>query len=126
MTQKPLSILLIGGEHRLQDGLRALIASLPQKPFIQIEKWGAETIHHVKEICPDLIVLNADAPDVSSLEVLKKIKLMNSHTRCIILVDTIDEIPSALQAGADSAILRGFSSSEFFGILNKMIAETIP
>jgi len=123
MSQSSISIFLIGGEQRLQDGLRALVASLPQKPLLKIEKWGGEAILHAKEACPDLIILNADPPDITSLEIIKKIKLINGYTRCIILVDSIEEIGIALQTGADSAILRGFSSSEFFGVLNKMISE---
>ena len=90
MSQKSISIFLIGGEYRLQDGLRALVASLPQRPSVQIEKWGGEAILHAKEACPDLIILNADPPDISSLEILQKIKLANRFTRFIILVDTIE------------------------------------
>lgn len=123
MSQKSISILLIGGEYRLQDGLRALVSSLPQKPSVRIEKCAGDAIAAIVKIWPQLVIINSDLLDLSSFDFLKEIKSLDKNIPCIILVDTLEDITLAHQAGADSAILRGFSSNEFFGVLNKMISE---
>lgn len=42
MPKKPIMIMMIGGEYRLQNGL----TSLPQKPLIQIENNSFEALQH--------------------------------------------------------------------------------
>ena len=123
MPKKPITIMMIGGEYRLQDGLRALLTSLPQNPTIQIENSASEAVQHIQANPPDLIVLNADRPDISVQAFLQKTSLLARHIPCISLVDTYEEMGAALRAGSDSAMLRGFSPQDLFSVIHKLLSS---
>lgn len=124
MPKKTMTILMIGGEYRLQDGLRALLTSLPQNPTVQIENSASEAVQHIQANPPDLIVINPDRLDISIQDFFRRISLPDCHIPCISLVDTYEELNTALQAGSDSAILRGFSPQDLFGVIHKLLAAT--
>jgi DNA-binding NarL/FixJ family response regulator len=69
---------------------------------------------------PDLVVLDASLPGVSSEALLQELRSRLPGTRCILLVGSPSQMAEAVAAGADRVLLVGFSAAEFFQILKEI------
>ena len=123
MNTAGLTILMIGEHNRLQDGLYALLSSLPYRPVIEQALPGVAALTLLSERCPQLVLLDADLSDVNALAILRIIKNERDGPRCIVLADTMEQQAAAQAAGADAALLKGFPAAELFATLRRLLPE---
>jgi DNA-binding NarL/FixJ family response regulator len=75
---------------------------------------------------PTLVLLGANLLDEDIQTVLAQIKARWPETRCIVLVDNVQQQWIAKAAGADSALLVGFPAAKFVSTIQELLSwETI-
>lgn len=110
MTSKP-AILVIDDEHQI---LRALKTILGQQSYkVTAVVTGEEGLVLAAAILPDLVILDLGLPDISGVEVCKKLREWTDIPILILSAhDTEAEKVAALDAGADDYLTKPFGVDE--------------
>ncbi len=126
MAENRASVLIIAKPSRMRDGLRALLRTIPYLTLVGQVDDGLSAIKTMTDQHPTLVLLGANLLDEDIQTVLAQIKAKWPETRCIVLVDNVQQQWIAKAAGADSALLVGFPASKFVSTIQELLSwETI-
>lgn len=108
-----MEIVICDDDPNQRDSIRVCLEiSTTQNNFTEFEL-GADAVDHLKGNDPDLIFLDMGLPDVSGLDVLKKLR---EYTEAPVIVvsgnDTTESVAQALTMGADDYITKPFEPIE--------------
>jgi len=101
--------VFIADDHpALQEGLRAIIEDQTGWEVCGTAVTGREAVELARKCNPDVVVLDLVMPELSGLEVLRRIKLSLPRTEVVIFTAHFEEelIRQAFAAGARSFILK--------------------
>ncbi len=104
--------IIVADSMRLTESLRAVLKSIADLMVIDTASDSALGIMMVRENSPDLVFLNFTRSIESSTEFIRMVKQESANSKCIALVEDINQIRKARKAGADGVLLRGFSLAE--------------
>ncbi len=124
----PIRILIADDHLIFRAGLRRLLETEPGFLVVGEATEGEETVRRVRELKPDILLLDLAMPGVTGLEALRQLDESSSAVRTILLTAAIEkeELVQALQLGAwgvvmkESAIdllfrsIRGVSAGEYW------------
>lgn len=108
-----LKRILIVDDHPLyRDGLRARLSARPDFSVVGEAGTSAEGLHMVKELAPDLAVVDISLPDGSGIELTREMRAVRPDMPVLIVSmhAKLDFIAAAFQAGAS-----GYMSKESGG-----------
>ena len=126
MAENRASVLIIAKPSRMRDGLRALLRTIPYLTLVGQVDDGLSAIKTMTDQHPTLVLLGANLLDEDIQTVLAQIKAKWPETRCIVLVDNVQQQWIAKAAGADSALLVGFPAAKFINTIQELLSwETI-
>jgi len=108
-----IRLLLVDDHAVLRSGLKMLLNSQKDMVVIGEGKSGLEAITQVKELNPDIVLLDITMPGMSGLQALEKIK-KNSLAKVLMLTMHADEkyLQEALQVGASGYVLKQAADTE--------------
>jgi len=107
--------ILIADDHPLfRDGLRALLASLPDAEVVGEVATGEEAIAQAAALQPDLILMDIQMPGVNGIEATRRILQTSPHIGVIVLTmfEDNDSVFAAMRAGARGYLLKGADQDE--------------
>lgn len=128
-----LKTLIVANNRLNRDSLKGLFSRFFSTMIVEEASYGTEAIQKVESFQPDLILMNVRLPDVSGLELTKRIKETNSNVKVLIL--TGHHYPeyqeAAARYGANGFLVKGVSSKEILAMVesfflkakNSIIAE---
>lgn len=117
--------IFIAEDHAiLRDGLRAMLASLPDCEIIGEAEDGREAIRGVQSGKPDLVILDLSMPRMNGMEALKEIKKISPETKVLVLtIHSGDEyVLPVLKAGADGYMLKYDTQAELMSAIKSILA----
>ncbi len=121
MTDSIITIkILIADDHPIvRDGLSAILGTQPDFEVIGEASNGEEVIEKVKELNPDIILLDLEMPKVDGIEALKRLTAENSEIRIIVLTvfDTDERILTSVQYGARGYLLKDTPRDKIFNAI---------
>jgi len=106
--------ILIADDHRIfRDGLRRLLEVEPDFEVVGEASDGRDAISLVREVKPDILLLDLSMPGVDGLEALRGISEQPGATRTLLLTAAIEktELVTALQLGARGLVLKDSATS---------------
>jgi DNA-binding NarL/FixJ family response regulator len=115
------SALIVALPDRLRDSLKVLLTTLPGIRFIDQVDNGASAFRLIMQDRPGLVVIDANLPDNQTWILIKLTKLKQPQSRCIVLVDTLEQQQLATKVGADAALLKGFAVSELLVTIERLL-----
>ena len=116
-------ILIIDDEHPVRDVLKI---ALTEKGYTVIEASdGKQGIQVFEDSLPEIVLTDVQMPELSGIEVTKKIKEIKADADVIIMTGygTEELIIEALRAGASNYIKKPVSFNELFNIINNLILK---
>jgi DNA-binding NarL/FixJ family response regulator len=122
-TKHSTSVLIAARPDRMRDSLRLLLKTRPEIEIAGHADDDASTLKMVAELDPALMLLNTNLPGEDIVTVLQEIRATGSECRCLVLADVAQQQQAARDAGADVALLKGCSATEFFGAIDGLLAE---
>lgn len=110
---KTITILLADDHGVLRAGLRALLDAEPDLEVVGEAETGEEALKKVKEISPDIVVMDLSMPGMGGMEATRRIAAMDNGTKVLVLTMHAEEefLLPVLDAGG-SGFVRKTSADE--------------
>lgn len=139
VTQMRIKILLADDHTALRKSLHTLLDMQPDLWVVGEAVSGADAVRQVKQLCPDVVVLDVIMPELNGFNAAQMIRELCPSISIVLysLYVSAKHIEQALQAGADGYVLkesagdelvdairtvyagRSYLSQEIFELLNK-------
>ena len=121
MTKKPVLTLVVSNSGSIQNGLLALLTTIPQVRLVLADEEQKTALGLVKNHQPALAILDMSIPEAK--EVIRQVKELGTKIQMIALVDNVKEQKEAEELGVDSVLLKGFSAQKLIDIVEKLIDQ---
>ena len=124
MVQK--NTILIVDDHTLfRAGLKAIIARETRYEVVGEAGSGREALKLVRNLRPDLILLDMALPDRSGIELIQEIKAISPDIRIMIVSmhSKIDYIVKAFQAGATGYVVKESAPDRLLEGMNSVLHD---
>ena len=111
-SAEAISILIVDDHRILRQGLRVLLETEPGFHVVGEACDGEEAIKLVRELKPDILLLDFRMPRRPGLEALRELARSSIPVRTIILAAEVEraEIVEAIQLGARGVVLKDSAS----------------
>jgi len=112
---KPLRIVLADDHEVVRRGLRALIESKPGWNVVGEAANGRDAVARVKELKPDIVVLDISMPELNGLDATRQIvkALPGVHVLILTMHDSGQLVRDVLEAGARGYVLKSDAGRDF-------------
>ncbi len=113
--------ILIADDHSLfRDGLRSLLQAQGHE-IIGEAKNGREAIELVRQLHPELVLMDVQMPELNGIEATRLIMAEMPETKVVILTASEEEstLFDAIKSGAQGYLLKNLEADEFFDMLDK-------
>lgn len=121
-AMKKIRIILADDQLLIRAGIRALLDTLPEYQLLAECADGQQAIAAVRELRPDVLLLDIAMPGPTGIEVARTIRQSDANTRILVLssIDRKEIVDQALNAGADGYLLKDFVLSELLAALKSV------
>jgi DNA-binding NarL/FixJ family response regulator len=102
-------------DHTLfREGLIALLAANPDTEVVGEAGTGAEALVQVRELGPDVVLMDIMMPDMSGIEATRRVRVDHPDVEVVMLtmLEDDDSLFAAMCAGAHGYILKGADTAE--------------
>ncbi|MEZ4722625.1 MAG: response regulator transcription factor [Flavobacteriales bacterium] len=122
-TLKMIEVLLCDDHKIFRDGIRATLAGVDDVCIIAEAETGIECLERMKEVLPDVVLLDISMPEMDGIECLQQIKLLYPFVKVIALTQFDEKrfIKQMMKFGADGYILKSTSKRELLLALNQVM-----
>ncbi len=129
MTQAPpqvenavIRLVLVEDYKLVRIGLRSVLNEDPRIEVVGEAETGEQGIELVKQLKPDLVILDLGLPGIDGIEVTKLIKEMDEEIKIVILTshEVEDEVLAALSAGANAYCLKEITSNRLIEVVKSV------
>src|SRR6188472_147232 len=110
----PVRVLLVDDQPLLRMGFRLILEGEDDLGIVGEASDGAEAIRQVRELAPDVVLMDVRMPVLDGIEATRAITKSGTDTRIIILTTfDLDEYAFAgLQAGASAFLLKDVAPAD--------------
>ena len=119
MTNKSILALVVSSSGSLQNGLLALMTTIPTISAVLVAEDVNSALRVVENHQPALIILDMSLAEVQ--EVVQQIKSRCSNIHLIVLVEDIAQQKEVEELGVDSVLLKGFPAQKLIAIVENII-----
>ena len=114
MSSIPIRVLVVDDHALVREGVRALIASLPELDFAGEAADGQQAIERARVTRPDVVLMDLHMPVLDGISATRAIVSENSAV-AVLVVSMLDDDASvfaALRAGARGYVLKGAETDQ--------------
>ncbi len=110
----PISILLADDHAIVRQGLRVVLEADAEFKIVGEASDGLEAIQLVKQLAPDVVVLDIMMPALNGLDALRIIRERSPQTRVVMIsmYSTVPFVAEAIRCGALGYVLKGGQLTE--------------
>lgn len=115
-------ILLVDDFQRIRSGVRSLLTSEPVEICGEAEN-GREAVERVRELHPDLVLLDIIMPVMNGIEAAREIHRISPSTKIVFLTieDTAEANAVARLVGVDGFVPKSDAGSELIPTLKRLL-----
>jgi two-component system LytT family response regulator len=120
-----MNLLIVDDEPAARVGLIRLCERAPDMRVVGEAGTGAKAIEAVESLRPDLMLLDADLPDMSGFDVLRALRRRHKR-RTILLTANAQDAPGAFAAGALDFLVKPVNEAAFSASILRARARGMP
>jgi hemolysin D len=116
LIQTMIRILIVDDQRSIRERLKYILESEPDFEIVGMVDNGYDAIEQVKNIVPDVVLMDMEMPDIDGVLATKIIASseLNKKVRVLVLSshDTSEYVARSIHAGAKGYLLKGASAEE--------------
>lgn len=118
-TTMTIRVVLADDQPLIRTGLRVLVADTPDLVVVGEAGTGAEAVERVRELRPDVVVMDIRMPGMDGIEATRRIGELPVDTRVLVLTtfDDDDSVYGALRAGASGFLVKDMALDDILGAI---------
>jgi len=120
-----MNLLIVDDEPAARSGLKRLCERAPDMRVVGEAGTGAKALEAVESLRPDLMLLDADLPDMSGFEVLRALRRRHQR-RTILVTANVQDAPGAFAAGALDFLVKPVGAEAFSASILRARARRSP
>ena len=105
--QKRCKVLIADDNERARNGLRALLAMRQEIEIVGEAADGQQAVQMVREYQPDVVLMDAQMPQMDGLEATRQIKARWPEVRVVVVTMYVSRRAKAQAAGVDLFLRKG-------------------
>ena len=119
-----ISVLIVDDHPVVRQGIKTFLEAHGELAVKGTASNGEEAIQAVKELQPDVVLMDIVMPEMDGIEALGHIKSSSPNTRVIALTsfDQNDKVFPAIKAGADGYLLKDVSPNDLVEAIKSVYA----
>lgn len=119
---KPYRIVLADDHVMFRQGIKNILEKNKELEVVGEAGDGLDLLKLLKDVTPDMVILDISMPNIRGLEATKEIKMTFPNIRVLILSMHRDKefLYSAITAGAEGYLLKADADTELFAAINKI------
>lgn len=119
-----IRVALVDDHALVRDGLRALLAAMPQLEVVGEAGSGAEALSLVGQVRPDLLLVDIGMKDMTGLQLTETLCRQYPGIQILILsmYDHPEYVTSSIRAGARGYVLKDAASREIVAAIDAIAA----
>ncbi len=118
-----VSALIIAGPGPLQDGLKALVGTMPQIATLDVASDVDLVFNRGFGSYPVLVLLDANLIEDRIWLTVRQAKAKWPHARTIVLAQGVEQQAEAEAAGADMVLLQGLPAGRLVAAIVKLLPQ---
>ena len=118
---KKIRILVVDDSHSFRMGMRALLEIQPDMEVVGETHSGHKVMELVEVFHPDLILLDAQMPGMTGIEVTRAVKHRWPEVKIILMTMFADYRPTAIEAGADTFLTKGIPPEHVLALIRGIV-----
>jgi YesN/AraC family two-component response regulator len=119
--QDQIRVLIVDDQPRSRKSLKALLFTWSRVGEVYEAGNGREAVQLVKELQPDLVLMDARMPETDGLKATVQIKALQPEVKVIVLSMYTEYHDEALAIGADAFVAKSDAPCGLLGILAAML-----
>lgn len=121
---KTISVLIVDDHPVVRQGIKSFLEAHGELEVKGTASNGEEAIQAVKELQPDVVLMDIVMPEMDGIEALGRIKSSSPKTRVIAITsfEQNDKVFPAIKAGADGYLLKDVSPSDLVQAIKSVYA----
>ncbi len=120
---KPTLALVISKQGTLQNGLLALLTTIPQISAVLVAEDAPSGLRMLKDHRPRLVLLDMALAEDGAQTILKQIEAQWPGIRCIALTDGVQQKQAAETLAADVVLFKGFRATKLISVTEELLLQ---
>ena len=104
--------MVIDSREAMREGLRTMLNGDDRITVIGAFSGGQEAVQRVRELSPDIVVMDISMPGSAGIETVRRLKEARANIGILVLCDDRKSLVPAVKAGAVGFLSRNISRSE--------------
>lgn len=115
MVSTTIRVVLADDHVFVRDGIKSLLENEANIQVVGEATDGLEALKTIEELNPDLLILDIRMPNLTGIEVVEKLRVVNKSLKIVMLSmhESEEYVLKSIKAGADGYLLKGSSKEEF-------------
>jgi DNA-binding NarL/FixJ family response regulator len=125
MMAEPIRVLIVDDQPRARKSLKALLSTWPRVGEMHEASNGREAAQLVRELQPDVVLMDVRMPEVDGLKATVQIKALWPQVKVILLSMYPEYRDEALVAGADAFVGKGDAPETLLDLLSLVVQRGV-
>src|SRR3712207_753112 len=116
---EPIRVLIADDHTLFRQGLRALLASVPDVELVGEAATGEEAVAQAGALRPDVILMDVKMPGMNGIEATRRVLAEHRGIAVVVLtmLEDDDSVFAAMRAGARGYVVKGADEDEMLRVI---------
>ena len=116
-------VLIVDDSPQARDGLRSILVSQPDIEVAAVAASGFEATALAQELQPDLVLVDAQMPEMDGAEATRSIKRCCPRVKVLFMTVHDRHIDEGIAAGADRCLMKDCTRQELLRAVRELTAD---
>ena len=120
IEMEKIRVLIVDDSSVMRDGLQCVLRTCPDIEVLGQAANGLEAIAEAEQLKPDVILMDAQMPEMDGVEATRHIKERLPNIKILFLSVFMTHLEEALAAGADGYLIKDCDTQELVQAIRKL------